>query len=173
MKKIFQIICVFCLIMTCGCASSQKVPEEKFAEIFDQTSDEELFMWVPDLERIDYVCKESKKQFSLDIAAKLKNDVPLSEYDDEKIQIRKKAEALLKNLRLKEADKFYRHRILLRIGCEQEEKDFLVIYDDMMAVMIHIDKDHNVKEEYYEVESVADVEEFLEYIDSLYVNGMQ
>ena len=165
MKKAFKIICLFCLIIFCGC-SSNKTPEKQFQEIFDQTSSDELFLWVPDLQRLDYICKVSNKQFSLDIASKLKNDEPLSEYDEESL-IRKKLENLLKNLRLKEIDKFYKNRIILRIGCEQEEKEYLIIYDDMTAQRIHINKNHDVYEEYYEVESISAVKEFLEYIDSI------
>ena len=55
----------------------------------------------------------------------------------------------------------------MRVGCEKEEKDYLVIYDDMLVKIIHIDKNLDIHEEYYEVESVSVVEDFLEYIDSL------
>ena len=37
----------------------------------------------------------------------------------------------------------------------------------MLAKIIHIDKNLDIHEEYYEVESVSVVEDFLEYIDSL------
>ena len=166
MKKVFKIICILCLTVIWGCGADQ-TPEKQFKEVFDQTSDDKLFLWVPDLERIDDICKDSNKQFSIDTVSKLKNDIPLSKYDDEELGIRNKTAELLENLELKQIDSFQRYRILLRIGCEQEEKDYLVIYEDMLAKKIHIDKNLNVHEECYEVKSVSTVEEFMEYIDSL------
>ncbi len=166
-KKFFTLICMLALLI-CGCTSINN-PVKQFNEIFDRTSIDEIYLWVPDLERIDFICKDAKKQFDIGIASKMKNDVPLSKYDDEETPFRKKTAEMLGQLQLEETERFYKNRILLRIGCEAEEKDYLVIYEDMTAKIIHIDENFEVHETYYRVVSVKAVEEFLDYIDSFYV----
>ncbi len=167
MKKLFKMICIISLLVISGCAAKSQTPAEKFKEVFNKTADDELCLWVPDLERIDTLCKVSNKQFDIEMAFKLKNHIPLSKYGEDASLFREKIEELLNQLQLKETEKFNRHRILLRIACEQEEMDYLVIYDDMLAKIIHIDKNLDVHEEYYVIESISAVQEFITFIDSL------
>lgn len=167
MKKTLLSICLMTLLIVSGCISNN-TPAKQFGKIFDRTSLDEIYLWVPDLERIDFICKDAKKQFDISIASKMKNDVPLSEYEDEKTSFRKKTEEMLNQLQLEETDQFYENRILLRIGCEAEEKNYLVIYDDMTAKIIRIDQDFEVHETCYVLKSKEAVEEFLAYIDLFY-----
>ncbi len=169
MKKLLQIIWIISLFLACGCGVKNQKPEEKFIAIFNETSNDDIFLWVTNLEEIDRLTEKTQKRHAIDHASKLKNDVPLSAYQrvGYEEEFREKTEELLENIKLKETEKFDRVRVLLRVGCEKEEKDYLVIYDDMLAKIIHIDKNLDIHEEYYEVESVSVVEDFLEYIDSL------
>ena len=162
-------ICIISLLLVCGCTTSKPKPEEEFKEIFTNTSNDDIFLWVPDLEKIDKLTQTTQKRYDLSHASKLKNDDSLSYYQKFGIEeeLHEKSIELLESLKLKETEKFERYRILLRIGCEKEEKDFLVIYDDMLAKIIHIDKNLEVHEEYYQVESVSAIEDFIAYVDSL------
>lgn len=168
MKKIIWIICALSLIIFNGCSKPVSSPIQDFKEVFLNTSDENVCLWVPDLEKNDWIREKTQKPFDIEQYYKLKNHTPLSYYKEDSEMFREKIETLLNNLELKETEKFHKYRILMRIACETEEKDYLVIYDDMTAKIIHIDKNLDIHEEYYEVESVSVVDEFIDFVDSLY-----
>ena len=168
MKKFIWIVCTLSLIVFSGCSKPISSPIQDFKEVFLSTSDENLCLWVPDLEKIDGFREKTKKPFDIEQYYKLKNHIPLSYYEEDTEMFREKIDILLNNLELKETEQFHKYRILMRIACENEEKDYLVIYDDMTAKIIHMDKNLDIHEKWYTIESVSAVEEFIAFIDSLY-----
>ena len=115
MKKIIWIICALSLIIFNGCSKPVSSPIQDFKEVFLSTSDENVCLWVPDLEKNDWIREKTQKPFDIEQYYKLKNHTPLSYYKEDSEMFREKIETLLNNLELKETEKFHKYRILMRI----------------------------------------------------------